>query len=179
MPEDKIKNNREDDFIQFPDLVELWKNMYFNTEETFTNIGKEFVSSNAFVTILGQMRDQYLSQHKFTAQILERYMDTSPLLSKKDVARIAELVIALEDKQDKFDLQFSDNLNSIADSLLRLVTLQQSAKNETARLNKDINILKEKIDQIDASLQDFQLIKTKDQADRKKSKKPNTDERRD
>ncbi len=179
MPEDKIKSNQGEDIIQFPDLIELWKKIYFSTEATCTNIGKEFVSSNAFVSLLGQMRDQYLSSHKFTAQVLEKYMDASPVVSKQDVARIAELVIALEDKQDKFDLQFSDNLNSIADSLLRLVTQQQSAQNEAVQLKQDLSTLNEKIDRIDAILQGLPAVKAKEPADKKKGRKINTDERRD
>lgn len=179
MSEDSIKSNREQDFIQFPDLVELWKKIYFSTEEMYTNLGKEFVSSSAFVSILGQMRDQYLSQHKFTTQVLEKWMETSPLVSKQDVARVAELVIALEDKQDKFDLQFSDNLNSIADSLLRLVTLQQSAKNEAIVLKQDIKLLNEKIDRISAALPGIPVVNGKDPVHKKKARKTNTDERRD
>ena len=155
MPEDKMNKNRNEEMIQFPDLIELWKKIYFRSEEAYTNMGKEFVSSNAFVSLLGQMRDQYLSQHKISTQSFEKYLDINPIASKKDIARVAELIIALEDKQDKFDLQFSDNLDSIANSLLRLVTLQQSAKNEALLLKQDITVLNEKLDRINLVLQNL------------------------
>jgi len=179
MPEDKINRGRDEEMIQFPDIIELWKKIYFSTEEAYTNIGKEFVGSNAFVSILGQIRDQYLSQHKITTQIFDQYLTINPLASKKDIARVAELIIALEDKQDKFDLQFSDNLASIADSLLRLVTLQQSAKSEALLLKQDISNLNEKLDHVNVLLQNLQSGKMKDPVNKKKTKDANIDERRD
>lgn len=179
MPEEKTNKNGSEETIQFPDLIELWKKIYFKSEEAYTNMGKEFVSSNAFVTMLGQIRDQYLSQHKISTQSFEKYLDINPIASKKDIARIAELIIALEDKQDKFDLQFNDNLNSIADSLLRLVNLQQAAKNEAIVLKQDITVLNEKLEHINRVIQNHPSGKAKGPVNKKKSKDINTDERGD
>jgi len=179
MSENKINKNGNEETIQFPDLIELWKKIYFKSEEAYTNMGKEFVSSTAFVTMLGQIRDQYLSQHKISTQSFEKYLDINPIASKKDIARIAELIIALEDKQDKFDLQFTDNLDSIADSLLRLVNLQQSAQNEAKLLKQDIKILHEKLDIVNLVLQNISSVKAKEPANKKKPKDENKDERRD
>jgi len=187
---DNIKNKTSDqeDIIQFPDIIELWKKIYFKTEAAYANVGKEFVTSNTFVDLLGQIKDQYLSSHKLSTQSLDKYFEINPIASKKDIARIAELIIALEDKLDNLDMQFSDNLNSMANSLVKLVNFQQSLKNENDLLKQDISSLSHKLDQISKTLQNLTPEKMNvvtDTINKKKSKTKNVsgnaniDERRD
>jgi len=133
----KKSNGNFDDIIQFPDIMELWKKNYFKTEEALTNAGKEFVSSKVFVDMLDNMRDQYLSYHKVSTQYMDQYFENNPVPSKKDIARVAELVIALEDKIDNLDIQLTDNVNSIAKSLIKLADFHQELKDEVLLLRKD------------------------------------------
>ncbi len=154
MSEDK-KNTRIDyeDLIKVPDLLELWKKVYFKTEETCAGISKEFVASKTFIDMLDQAREQYLSYHKLSEQFLDQYYDNNPVPSKKDIARIAELVIALEDKVDNLDIQIMDNVNIMAKSLIKLVDFQQASRDETLQFLQEVRSLNEKLDYIEAKLE--------------------------
>jgi polyhydroxyalkanoic acid synthase PhaR subunit len=189
MPDNtKSRTRGRDENIFFPDFIELWKKVYFKTEESYANISKEFISSNSFVQMLDQIRDQYLSNYKLSTQNLDKYFEINPIASKKDIARVAELVIALEDKLDNLDFQFADNLNSMAKSHIKLADHQQSVKNELLLLKQDISVLNEKLDNIGNTLQSLpqQLNETKAASvNKKKSRNKNAaaneiiDERRD
>ncbi len=141
-----------EDLIKVPDLLELWKKMYFKSEETCSNVSKEFVASKTFVDMLDRARDQYLSYHKLSEQFLDQYYANNPAPSKKDVARVAELVIALEDKIDNLDIQITDNVNLIAKSLIKLVDFQKPLKDESTQFRQEISSLNEKLDRISAEL---------------------------
>jgi polyhydroxyalkanoic acid synthase PhaR subunit len=174
MSDNNKSKTRDLDDIMFPDMIELWKKIYFKSEEAYANLGKEIVSSNSFVQMLDQVRDQYLSNYKLSSQNLDKFFEVNPIASKKDIARIAELVIALEDKLDNLDLQFSDNLNSMVKSLVKLVDFQQSLKNENALLRQEILTLISKLDQINKALQTLPVEKAgTDTAAKKKSKSKN------
>ncbi len=154
MAED-TKNTTVDyeDLIKVPDLVELWKKIYFQTEDACAAVSKEFVASKTFIDMLDQARDQYLSYHKLSEQFLDQYYANNPVPSKKDIARVAELVIALEDKVDNLDIQITDNINIMAKSLIKLVDFQKDLKNETMQLRHEIWGWHEKLDRIGADLE--------------------------
>ena len=152
MPTDNKATNKEE-IIQYPDYYELWKKIYYKTEEACAISSKEFITSNMFVKMLDQIREQYLCNHKLTTQGFDKYFEMNPFASKKDVARVAELVIALEDKLDNFDMQFSDNMNSIANSLIKLVDFQQT-KYDTLFMKQDI--LGDKLGMLANTLQNLQ-----------------------
>ncbi|KUG04948.1 polyhydroxyalkanoate synthesis repressor phar [hydrocarbon metagenome] len=153
MSEDTKSTKRNyEDLTKVPDLLELWKKMYFKTEEACSGISKEFVASKTFVDMLDQARDQYLSHHKLSEQFLDQYYDNNPVPSKKDIARVAELVIALEDKVDNLDIQIMDNINIMAKSMLKLVDSQQASRDEAVKFREEIQNLNEKLDYIEAEL---------------------------
>jgi len=151
MPEDEKSNSANGERVTFPNFAELWKELYFKTETAWADAFKEYVGTETFGLLLNKALEQHLSVEKVTRESIDKYFETSPLPSKKDIARIAELVIAVEDKVDNLDGQFTEDLHSMADSLLRMsivlgenkqeiVTLQQ----EIARLNKKVDTLSKK-----------------------------------
>lgn len=149
MPEDsKAKRKQADagERISMPDFVELWKELYFQAEESWANATKEFIGSKNFIGILDEIRDQYLSFHKISQQNTDQYFEANPLPSKKDIARIAELIIGLEDKVDDFDLHFSNNITMITNSLVKLVDYQEVLKQEIAALKRENSSLNKKLE---------------------------------
>lgn len=126
MSEDERSNSQADgNKIIFPDLAELWKEIYFKTEGAWAEACKEFVSTETFVKMLDQTLNQHLSIEKITRQNLDRIYEVSSLPSKKDLARIAELVISVEEKVDNLDFQLVENINKMADSLLGMLKLME------------------------------------------------------
>ncbi|WP_054694681.1 hypothetical protein [Syntrophomonas palmitatica] len=156
MPEEKNKettggkeqSDTKQDNIMMPDFIELWKEMYFKTEESWTNTTKELITTRNFIAMLDQIRDQYLSYHKVSEQNLDKYFKLNPVPSKRDLARVAELVIGLEDKIDQLDLQFASNINRITTSLIKLVDYQTALKDEIAALRQENTAISQKLDNL-------------------------------
>jgi len=154
MPEEKAKQNQAEtgSNVSMPDIVELWKELYFNAEESWAATTREFIASKSFIQVLNQVRDQYLSFHKVSQQNIDQYLEANPLPSKKDIARIAELVIGLEDKVDDFDLHFYDNITRITGSMIKLVEFQEQMKQEIAELKEQTANINKKLDTINRKL---------------------------
>lgn len=126
----------------FPDFAELWKEMYFKTETAWADAFKEFVSTDTFVKMLDQSLTQHLSMEKVNRQYVDKLFEYSAAPSKKDLARIAELVISVEEKIDNLDYQLLDNINTMAASLIMMADSLEKTQLETAATNSrnaDIN----------------------------------------
>ena len=154
MPEEKAKQKQAEtgNNVSMPDIVELWKELYFNTEESWAAATRELIASNSFIQVLDQIRDQYLSFHKVSQENIDQYLEVNPLPSKKDVARIAELIIGLEDKVDDFDLHFADNITRITSNMIKLVEFQEHMKQEIAELKEQTTNINKKLDTINKKL---------------------------
>lgn len=139
-------NRNEAESVKMPDMVEFWKTMYFSTEDMWGNAIKEYLTTKSFVGMFNEMKDQYLSAYKVANQEMDKYLEVNPIPSKKDIARVAELVIALEDKIDNFDLQFSGNLASMTKSLLKIADFQTTLKEEIFAIKAQVESMKNKLD---------------------------------
>jgi len=137
-----------------PDFVELWKEMYFKNEDAWTQAIKEFITTQTFVSVLDQVKDQLLNYHILSEQNLDNYYKVHPAPSKKDIARVAELVIGLEDKVDELDLQFSTNINRITGSLIKLVDFHANLKDEVKSLREENQAVQKRLDEILNRLED-------------------------
>lgn len=134
--------------IIFPDITELWKEMYFKTEGAWADAFKEFVSTDTFVKMLDQTLNQHLSLEKTSRQNVDKLFELSAAPSKKDLARIAELVISVEEKVDNLDYQLLDNVSRMADGLLAMSGLMEKNQQQFAALNAQNTELYEKINEI-------------------------------
>lgn len=138
--------------VSMPDFVELWKELYFNAEDSWASATREFIASKSFIEMLDQIRDQYLSFYKVSRQNMDKYLEGNPLPSKKDIARIAELIIGMEDKIDNLDLHFYENINMLTSSLIKLVDFQEVVKQEILALNKETASINKKLNTINRKL---------------------------
>lgn len=147
---DSVNKTKEE--INMPDFTELWKEIYFKTEAAWAEIFKELISTQAFVSFLNKSLEANLAYEKVTRQTVDKYMEMSPLPSKKDIARVAELVISLEDKIDNLEFQFTQTISNMADSLLKLVDYQNNLKEEMLNLRQDLNKLEKKLETMNKKL---------------------------
>ncbi len=149
MPQDFTKKNDEDNSreeVHVPDFTEMWKEMYFKTESAWAEAFKDLISTQTFVGFINKSLDQHLSNEKVSRQIIDKYMEMGQVPSKKDISRVAELVISLEEKIDGLEFQLSHTMSSMADSLLKMADHQAGVKNELTSLRQDLNQIEKKID---------------------------------
>lgn len=152
------QTEREDIYI--PDFSQLWKALYFKTEDAWADAFKKFVSTGTFVNFLDSILEQNLASEKVSRQILDKYFELVPVPSKKDIARVAELVISLEEKIDTIEFQVYQSFENMADSLIRMVEFQEHVNNEMILIKKDIEAVNKKLDNLNKKINTLKKSQT-------------------
>ncbi len=136
---------KEDKQKQILDFAEAWKKMYFDSEATLAKAVDEYVAGDSFTSFLEKMGAEYLSFYKTNNQNMERFFANSPVPSKKDIARVAELVINIEEKVENLDMGVSAGFNSLAENMMRLVEFQAVLKDEIISLRQEVQALQKQL----------------------------------
>lgn len=165
------KNNQKEE-IHLPDFTELWKEIYFKTEAAWAETFKELISTQAFVSFINKSLENNLAYEKVARQSIDKYMEMSPVPSKKDISRVAELVISLEEKIDSIEFQFNHTISNMADSLLKMVDYQAQIKEELLALRQDLNKLEKKLETVNKKVT---TLKKEPQSTKKKTTLPESD----
>lgn len=138
MSEYKENSNTQSEASAF-DLIELWKRLAVQNEEAWGQAIKEFLGTRTFNQMAGVMRDQYLAQYQSGKQGLERLLELEYFPSKKDLAAVSEMIIALEDKIDQIDFQINHNLTQITDNLLKIAEFQHHTWERILSIKQELN----------------------------------------
>ncbi len=144
----KIHSQDKDNNIQMPDFTEVWKEMYFSNENDWARALKGFIATETFVSLLDKTLEQYLAYSKVSRQQMEKIGDKGITPTKKDIARVAELVISMEEKIDMMEFQLFGNFGKMTDNLLKMADYQGSIKEEIISLKQEIAMLNERIDKL-------------------------------
>lgn len=140
------------DSVYAPDFIELWKELYFKTESAWADALREFVGTKTFVKYLDTLLNQNLAGEKITRQYADRYFEIVPVVSKKDIARVAELVISLEEKIDTLEFELLGTFRSATDSLIKLAEYGKKNNEQIAELQQQITALDKKVDSLSKRL---------------------------
>ncbi|MCX5780961.1 MAG: hypothetical protein NTV45_09120, partial [Firmicutes bacterium] len=65
--------------------------------------------------------------------------------TKKDIARVCELVIAVEEKVDNLENDFNGNMASLASSLIRLVEFQGVLKDDLWTIHEEVKAIQRQL----------------------------------
>lgn len=157
MSQDKEKTSFNDESSQqekffVPDYSELWKEWYFRMEDIWSETFRQFITTKSFVNMMNSTLEQFLFNEKLSRQNMEQFLETSPFPTKMDVARVAELTVSLEDKIDNLEFNVLSTMESMADSLLKLVDYQENIKKELYALKKENQALNKKITSLNKQL---------------------------
>jgi len=95
------------------DPYKLWKKIYFSNEKVWTSAFQDFIKTDVFANSIDLVLNTYLQYLRFHNDLIDRFSEESPLASKRDVARVAELVVSLETKVDNMELDVEEKLDSL------------------------------------------------------------------
>ena len=144
MSDDKNQNT-QDASMWFPNFVELWKEFYFKTEEAWADAFREYVSTDSFVQVLTQTLDMHLSFEKLFRENMDRFMAEQAIPSKKDIARVAELILAVEDKMDMQEMQNMELARRVSESLTVLIDAQNKLLETQVKQTKKIQTMEKEL----------------------------------
>jgi len=163
----------------FPaDPFTLFKQWYDATNEAWAKAIGEVIGTEKFMEGVSRFIESYTSFHRTFRRASEEYFRNLQLPTRSDVARVAELVIALEEKvehiEDAFE-DFEDGYAHLATSETVAGLAEQLERVESKAvegLAKRLDHVESKLDKVLATLK---KIEAKEQAE---SSKPTNTERR-
>ncbi|MGE5371050.1 MAG: hypothetical protein ACM3QZ_03570 [Solirubrobacterales bacterium] len=144
------------DEIEIPNPFEIWKKVYFATEEAVTNSVKEAIGTKTYANVIDTILENYLTQHKLITEYHHRNLEQSPFPTKHDVARVAEMVISLEDKIDLIESGFLAQMGRIVSSL----SLMSTTFSESKVLSASADGLTGRVDKLEKSMARVESLMT-------------------
>ncbi len=116
------------------DIFEMWKQQYQDAQGTFkrfyddaesawSGVMQEAISSDPFARMMAFTREVFLTGIEIHRDSAQRTMETLQIPTTSDVARVAELVVGVEDKLQRMN----DRLDEMTDLLRRVQDAAQKA----------------------------------------------------
>ncbi len=94
--------------------IAFFKQWYDATNESWAKEVGNLFASDQFLEAVSQFLESYASFTKITRRANEAYFRSLQLPTRSDIARMAELVIAVEEKVDRLDDAFADFMEAAA-----------------------------------------------------------------
>src|SRR6266513_2652767 len=95
------------------DPFELWRQIYETNERAWNAVLERTVNNPAFAESSGKILETFLAAQKTVRDNMRSYLEQINLPTREDIARLGELIVALEEKVDQLD----DRLASIEATL--------------------------------------------------------------
>jgi hypothetical protein len=83
------------------DPYELWRQLYETNERVWSSALEQAMSSAEFGESSGRMLETMLAAQKSVRDNMRTYLETMNVPTREDIARLGELVVALEEKVDQ------------------------------------------------------------------------------
>ncbi len=119
----------------------VWEKVYFSMEDGLTKTIRDSVHTQGFANRIDLILNSYLQHLKYQKSMVATLMEDSPFSSKRDVDRVAELVVALENKIDGLENEFSDILIEIEQDT-DLLANKSAPQTETMRREEILDLMK-------------------------------------
>lgn len=122
------------------DPLQAWKEAYEKTETFWGKALNETIKTEEYSAWVGGVLDLNLFYQKMLNDVTKGYLEKVNIPTQDDIARVATLVINLENKIDNIE----EFLDEKADSLGQSSTL----KRDVTKVKQDMRTLENKVDKI-------------------------------
>src|SRR5437763_16577270 len=85
------------------DPFELWRQIYETNERAWNSVLERTVNNPAFAESSGKILETFLAAQKTVRDNMKSYLEGINLPTREDIARLGELIVALEEKVDQLD----------------------------------------------------------------------------
>ena len=127
----------------------LFKQWYDASRETWAKVVGDIVGNEKFIEDASRLLESYTSYYTATRRANEDYFRNLQLPTRSDLARVAEIIIALEEKVDRLD----DALDDIEDGKSQVAT-----KDVIRELEGRLSNIEKKLDSISSVLEKLETI---------------------
>jgi polyhydroxyalkanoic acid synthase PhaR subunit len=124
----------------------MWKDMYEQTEKSWSDVIQDTLGKEAFSEGLGQIQSSYLQYHETISNLTEAYFKQINIPTRDEIANVASIVINLEDKIDNIDDQLYENTETISKEIYQLKRTIGNLEKKFDKILEAIAVLDKKID---------------------------------
>jgi polyhydroxyalkanoic acid synthase PhaR subunit len=128
-------------------LFAFYKQWYDATSDTMARLVENTIGSEKFLELVRPFLESYASFLKTFRNAEEEYLKNLQIPTRSDIAHLAEMVIALEEKLDQVDDAFEEGLTQVA------------TRESMAELDKHLNQVESKLDPLPTILDKVGTIK--------------------
>ena len=86
-----------------PDPFEVWRQIYETNERAWNAVLERTVNNPSFAESSGKILETFLAAQKTVRENMRSYLEQINLPTREDIARLGELIVALEEKVDQLD----------------------------------------------------------------------------
>ncbi|MDM5187609.1 polyhydroxyalkanoic acid synthase subunit PhaR [Bacillus sp. DX4.1] len=122
------------------DPLQAWKEVYEQTETFWGKALNETIQKEEYSAWMGSVLDLNLFYQKMLNDVTKNYLEKVNIPTKEDIARVASLVINLENKVDNIEEFFEEKTDSLDQS--------PTLKRDVTKVKQDIRTLENKMDKI-------------------------------
>ena len=146
------------------DPLQAWKNAYEQTETFWGKALNETIKTEEYSAWMGSVLDLNLFYQKALNDTTKNYLEQVNVPTKEDIARVATLVINLENKVDNIEEFLEDKVESVGQA--------PTLKRDVTKVKQDLRTLETKVDQILELLEKQNAVLAKLQEPVKEEVKP-------
>ncbi len=122
------------------DPLKTWKDAYEQTERLWGKSMNETIKSEEYSAWMGSVLDVNLFYQKVMNDMTKGYLEKVNLPTQDDIARVATLVVNLENKVD--------NMEELLEEKIEVFEQSSSTKRDLTKLKSDIRSLEAKLDKV-------------------------------
>jgi polyhydroxyalkanoic acid synthase PhaR subunit len=136
----------------------FFKQWYDATNETLSAAIGDVIGSDKFMEVSSEFLNDYANLYALIRRTNEDYLHNLQLPTRTDIARVAELLINLEDKVDRIENQLEDVADDAGHGLSQLDDVQQrlaaveSLEQRVGQLEQRLNGIESKLDTLLAAI---------------------------
>jgi polyhydroxyalkanoic acid synthase PhaR subunit len=138
------------DFRLPGDPFTFFKQWYEATNETWSTLVGNIIGSENFMEVSSEFLKSYASFYAALRRANEEYFRNLQLPTRSDIARVAELVINLEDKVDRIDSTLEDFEDGAGSNLSHFPSMLQKLEHVEQRVQS----LEKRLGQVEGKLDD-------------------------
>jgi polyhydroxyalkanoic acid synthase PhaR subunit len=108
------------------DPVQMWKSWYDLVEKTWGKTIDDFIKTTEYASLVGEYQKWFFYSQEQYKKIMDQVLHENNLPSKEEIARIAQLVIQLEEKVEKLDERIDDEILTKLQEIKEVLEKQKS-----------------------------------------------------
>lgn len=130
-------------FMDPSDIFTMFREWYEATSETWAEMVNGTIGTEQFIESASPFLESYANFYKTTRRANEEYFKNLQLPTRSDIARVAELIVNLEEKVDGME----DDLATMG-TMATMATVEQ-----VERLGKRLEAIEGKLDRVIAAIE--------------------------